>query len=144
MPFCPECGYEYEENVKVCPDCEVKLVDQLLEEHFDGEMVEVYSTFSSAEAGLMKEILYGNGIFSALSNELGSGMWGSAPSEAGEVRVYVSGRDEARARELIQTYLEDNPLTESEDVVVCDHCGAKVDPGEEVCPYCDEPFEKRR
>ena len=103
MPFCPQCGYEYEEKVKVCPDCEVKLVDQLLEEHFDGEMVEVYSTFSSAEAGLMKEILYGNGIFSALSNELGSGMWGSAPSEAGEVRVYVSGQGEARARGLVQT-----------------------------------------
>src|SRR4030042_1563431 len=50
MPFCPQCGYEYEEKVKVCPDCEVKLVDQLLEEHFDGEMVEVFRSFSPAEA----------------------------------------------------------------------------------------------
>jgi RNA polymerase subunit RPABC4/transcription elongation factor Spt4 len=144
MPFCPQCGYEYEEKIKVCPDCEVKLVDQLLEEHFDGEIVEVFRSFSPAEAGMVKELLYGEGILSALSNELGSGMWGSAPGEAGEVRVYTSDKNQERARELIAAYLEDNPLANSDEYVVCDHCGAEVDPGEEVCPNCDEPFEKKR
>jgi hypothetical protein len=27
MPFCPKCGYEYEHEVTVCPDCDVALVD---------------------------------------------------------------------------------------------------------------------
>ena len=144
MPFCPQCGYEYEEKVKVCPDCEVKLVEELLEEHFEGEMVEVFRSFSPAQAGMVKEIFYGEGIFSALSNELGSGMWGSTPSEACEVRVYISKPDEERARELVRVYLEDNPLSESEECVICDHCGAEVDPEETVCPVCDEPFGKKR
>lgn len=28
MPFCPSCGYEYKENVLVCPDCDEKLVEK--------------------------------------------------------------------------------------------------------------------
>lgn len=26
MPFCPQCGYEYEEGVTLCPDCDKTLV----------------------------------------------------------------------------------------------------------------------
>ena len=144
MPFCPQCGYEYEAKVRICPDCEVKLVDQLLEEHFEGEMVEAYSTFSPAEASMVKELLYGEAIFSALSNELGSGLWASSPSAAGEVRVFVADKDEARARELIKAYLEEDATPEEDELLVCASCGAEVAPEEKICPYCDEPFEKKR
>lgn len=141
MPFCPSCGYEYEEGIEKCPDCEVKLVDHLSEEHFKGEMVEVYSTNSTAEAGMVKELLYGEGIFSALSNELGSGVFGGTGSELGEVKVFVSGEDEDHARELIKAYMEDNPL-EEEESNFCQHCGSKVEPGEETCPFCGESVEE--
>ncbi len=141
MPYCPKCGYEYEEGIKACADCGVKLVDQLTEESFDGELTEVYSTFSAAEAGMVKELLYNEGIFSALTNEMGSSIFGGVPSDAGEVKVIVSENNEARARELIETYMEDNPLDEPEEYVVCGHCGAKVDEGEETCPFCGEPME---
>lgn len=43
MPFCPKCGYEYEEGITACPDCEVDLVENLAEEHFEGDMVEIFS-----------------------------------------------------------------------------------------------------
>jgi hypothetical protein len=32
MPFCPNCKYEYEQEVEVCPDCGAALVDTLPEE----------------------------------------------------------------------------------------------------------------
>jgi hypothetical protein len=28
MPYCPECGYEYREGVRTCPDCGQKLQDE--------------------------------------------------------------------------------------------------------------------
>ncbi len=32
MPFCPNCKYEYEPGVTICPDCGAALVDKLPEE----------------------------------------------------------------------------------------------------------------
>jgi uncharacterized OB-fold protein len=142
MPFCPECGYEYEPDVKVCPDCEVKLVDQLTEENFKGNIVEVFGTYSPAEAGMVKELLRQEGIFCALSNELGSGVWGGSMGVESEVKVLVNENNAGKAREMIETYLEDNPLEKGEDMLVCDNCGTKIEPGQEFCPSCGERFEE--
>jgi len=141
MPFCPVCGYEYEQGIEMCPDCEAELVDRLSEEHFDGDMVEVFCSYSSPEAGMVKELLYNEGIFSATSNEFMSAILGGTLSEASEVRVWVSEDDAGRARDLIETYIEDNPLEEREEYVICSHCGAQVEEGAEFCPYCGEGFE---
>lgn len=36
MPFCPKCKYEYEKEIKTCPDCGSELVDELvIENHFN-------------------------------------------------------------------------------------------------------------
>jgi hypothetical protein len=32
MPFCPNCRYEYKPEIWKCPDCGVRLVDELKEE----------------------------------------------------------------------------------------------------------------
>ena len=141
MPFCPSCGYEYEEGIEKCPDCDEKLVEHLSEEHFEGGIVEVYACYTAPEAGMVKELLFNEGIFSALSNELGSSIFGSTTSGVGEVKVFVGESDAAKARELIETYIEDNPLEEREEFITCSHCGAEVDEGEEVCPFCGEALE---
>ena len=142
MPFCPSCSKEYSDDFEECPDCGQELVEELSEDHFEGEIVEIFSTFSAAEAGLVKELLVEEGIFCAVSNELGGSIMGGVPSELGEARVYVSQKDEKRARDLIEIYLEENPIENSEDFLICDHCGARVDEDEDVCPFCGEPFEE--
>jgi predicted amidophosphoribosyltransferase len=138
MPYCPKCGYEYEPGIKVCPDCEEELVEELTEDNFDNEIVEVFSTYEASEAGMVKELLKGEGIFCALSNELGSGVWGGSIGEESE----VNDSDARRARGLIETYLEGNPLESTEEFIVCGNCGAKVDQKEEFCPVCGERFEE--
>lgn len=140
MPFCPVCGYEYEEGIEVCPDDDAKLVPHLSEEHFEGDMVEVYASFSVAEAGMVKELLYNEGIFSAISNELGSSLFGGTPSTAGEVKVFVSEGNAEKAAELIDAYMEANPLEGGDETVTCGHCGAEVEADLEACPHCGEPF----
>lgn len=29
MPFCPECAFEYDRSMLICPECRVNLVDEL-------------------------------------------------------------------------------------------------------------------
>jgi uncharacterized OB-fold protein len=142
MSFCPKCGYEYEPHVSKCPDCEVELVDELSEESFVDNIVEVFGTYSAAEAGMVKELLLGDGIFCALSNEMGSGVWGGSVGTESEVKVLVNEHQAKKARELIETYLEDNPLEASEENLVCTNCGATVDPTQDFCPSCGERFEE--
>lgn len=141
MPYCPVCGYEYEEGVKVCSDCDAELVDELSEDNFEGELAEVFSSFSVAEAGMVKELLHNEGIFAAASNEMGSALLGGTPSSMGEVKVFVSGEHEERAREIIESYLEENPLETEDEYLVCGNCGAKIEDGQEVCPYCGRELE---
>lgn len=141
MPFCPECGYEYRQGFDMCTDCEAKLVDHLSEEHFEGELVEIYTSYSYSEAGMVKEILHNDGIFAGISNEFVSTLYGQAISEMSQVRVFVSDTDEKRARSLVEDYVVGNPLDVPEDCMACSHCGARVDGDAEVCPYCAEKFD---
>ncbi|MFO8057333.1 MAG: DUF2007 domain-containing protein [bacterium] len=142
MPYCPSCGYEYEEGVEVCPDCRVELVEALSEDHFEGEMAEVYHAHSYPEAGMVKELLYNEGIFSALSNEMGSTMLGSTSSEMGEIKVFVSEENAKLARELIETYMESNPLEEAGDYIICHNCSSQYPSDYEACPYCGTEAEE--
>ncbi len=141
MSFCPSCGKEYPEKLKQCPDCDEKLVEAFTEEHFDGSIMEVFASFSGAEAGLVKELLLDDGIFATLSNEMFGSLLTGVPSSAGEVKVLVSATDGERAKELIEMYVEDNPLNDPEDFVICDHCSAEVSENDRFCPFCGEKFD---
>jgi hypothetical protein len=63
MPYCPQCRDEFQDWVKVCPDCKVALVGQLPVQPKDKEINEplVYAAIAANEAvasmwsGIMEE-----------------------------------------------------------------------------------------
>lgn len=70
MGFCPECRYEFKDHIKKCPDCEVKLVEELPSEHESEEkLVLVKSLDSDVMADMIKEALMEEGIPSIIKSD---------------------------------------------------------------------------
>ncbi|MGB3341945.1 MAG: hypothetical protein WBB37_10750 [bacterium] len=66
--FCPECKAEYVEGIKICPECGVKLVNELNEKESRGEedfseLIAVLSTYSHGDVAIIKSILDAAGIY---------------------------------------------------------------------------------
>jgi len=80
MPFCPNCGYEYESNVDVCSDCETKLVDKLPESNFIDEndvlWVALHELPSLIYAEMVKEVLDAKEIPCYIKTDFISGAYG--------------------------------------------------------------------
>lgn len=118
MPFCPNCRYEYEEGVTLCPDCDVELVRELPPLYEDIEPVVVYYADDELTANMLKTYLEDNGI-EAYVNPSGIPMhpgvldgWGG--SYWGQIVVEEHNFHEAR--ELIKDYLENvKPLEDEEE-----------------------------
>lgn len=53
MPFCPNCRYEYLEGIKVCPDCNLPLVPELIDENW----VVVYTSDQEYDVQMMMDAL---------------------------------------------------------------------------------------
>lgn len=58
MPFCPNCRYEYLEGIKICPDCNLPLVPELIDE----DWVVVYTSDQEYDVQMMKDSLESAGI----------------------------------------------------------------------------------
>jgi Putative prokaryotic signal transducing protein len=106
--FCPSCRSEYRPGFTRCQDCDVKLVDALNPEPEpvvinDGleDLVVVYKA-DRISAEVMRSVLEGSGIQTAMS---GSGAQGAYPFTVGvfgEGSVLVRSVDEEAAREIIR------------------------------------------
>lgn len=105
MPFCPECGAEYEPAVAACPRCRVVLVPEPPAP--PGEPVVVHRVPDAASGALLCGMLEHNGVHTVLRSATLPGYgtvrrdW--ATSAWGE--ILVAPADSAEARALIADYL---------------------------------------
>jgi hypothetical protein len=98
--FCPNCKYEYNVGVLVCPDCEAKLVEKLTVEENEPSIDESKTmvVFQASDRSLIngvKSILEENGIICFLKPPL------VLRSHTGPVQVVISESDLPKARELL-------------------------------------------
>lgn len=103
MPYCPQCRDEFQEWVEECPDCKVKLVNELppLPEKVlkEGGLVHVATAPNEIEARLWKGILEDNGIRSMIKVAESLNLYLSPL--ALKHRLYVLDEDEPKAREIL-------------------------------------------
>ena len=62
--FCPECKSEFIEGITICPECNVKLIEELPPE-LDPEFVdykEVLATYNPADIAFLKSLLDAEGV----------------------------------------------------------------------------------
>ncbi len=78
MPYCPKCRCEYREEIDVCADCGVDLVDEcppeIDEDHQDAEWVELQAFPGTLYAGMAVEILQREGIPAYTQSRFGGGI----------------------------------------------------------------------
>ena len=111
MPYCPECRDEFQEWVRVCPDCGVALVDDLPElperEEKDEPLVYIATAPNEPVAMMWAEILENEGIHPLVkSGELQAAMY--MPSLLSRCEIHVIDSQAEEAKEILAPFLEDD------------------------------------
>jgi len=134
MPFCPSCRAEYTDDMRVCADCGVPLVDALPrpEPAPDLRLVDVFRAHGEVEAQLVRSLLEANGIDCMLTGEAVRITHGFTVDGLAEVRVRVREEDAAAARDV---------LSASESLRDCPRCGEANPADATSCRHCRAPLE---
>jgi hypothetical protein len=109
MPYCPVCCDEFEDWVKVCPDCNVPLVEELppKPEHkvVDEPLVNIATAPNEAIASMWAGILEEHGIHCLLKGgDLAAAMYASPLNVPYEISVLASNAD--RATQILTPFIE--------------------------------------
>lgn len=114
MPFCPNCKYEYLPGVKVCPDCEVELVEQLEEvkTYQSEDFTMVYTCSEIYEAQIIKANLEGAGIPTFILSEKDSNF--PALGDLAVIKLFVKNEDTKFALDYIKNYLQNGNFSNDE------------------------------
>ncbi len=141
MKICPSCGYEYRDEITVCPECQVTLAqdtewerpaESALSEEAWTELEEIPPP---ASPEMIKDILEQNEIPCLLQGRY----YGEYFSGAGErdIRIMVPASKLEEAQEIIAAFFKEAP--EDIKIVSCPHCGEQIENYRIVCPKCKEP-----
>ena len=131
MPYCPSCKQEYPSDTKECPTDHTALVDELPYQTVASDggttWVEIASVGGIDEARLLQGFLDAEGIPAQIEN-LQFSMEPMTFGTMGDIRVYVSATDEARAQELLaQRNAEYERLDDDDETLVTDEGEAAID-----------------
>lgn len=113
MPYCPRCQNEFLPGLVVCPDCHVDLIDDhpvpLPEDYREEDWVELYTFPGSLYARMAVELLQREGIPSYSQSSLSADFGSSYDYDTSACAVYVLEADYERAREVIETMIDELP-----------------------------------
>ena len=112
MPYCSECGGEFEPEVEVCPDCGLVLFETMPLDNPDADpdagLVEVYTAAGDIEALVIKGLLESDGIMCSLSSDIPHAVLPVEIDGLGAVRISVSDADAERAAQLIADHQKED------------------------------------
>ncbi len=104
MPICPNCDYEYVEGVTICPDCNVRLVDESLlekpEDWTEDNWEVIYTSGKDYEVEMLKDNLESAGITATILNQGDRNF--PAPGDFTVVKLLVRREDMNAALGFIQ------------------------------------------
>ena len=115
MPYCPKCRDEFQDWVKVCPDCSVDLVDELPalpeRETYQGSLVHIATAPNEAVANMWSGVLEEHGIRCSLK---GGGLQaaGYASPLAVNWESHVLESQAKEASEIFAPFLENQHVAE--------------------------------
>jgi hypothetical protein len=112
VPYCPECRDEFQDWVKVCPDCNVALVEKLppipkRKKKRDEPLVHIATAPNEMIANMWSGILKEQGINCLLKgSELKAAMYSLTFNQPYEIHVLASVAE--RAKEILAPFLNGN------------------------------------
>ncbi|MHC1578867.1 MAG: putative signal transducing protein [Dehalococcoidia bacterium] len=109
MPYCPKCRDEFQHWVRVCPDCEAALVEQLpvqsKREETDEPLVYIATALNESVASMWSGILEEHGIHCLLkSANLRAAMYAFTYNMT--CRIHVLASEAERAKEMLSPFLK--------------------------------------
>ena len=108
MPFCPNCKYEYKEDIRKCPDCGSTLVDELPGESSEGlNYIPLRSLPSRLYAEMLQEALKKEGIPSIIKGDDVGIMLGSySTTSPVKITIWVPEGDVEKCEDIADQMLD--------------------------------------
>ena len=118
MPYCPKCRDEFQDWVKVCPHCDVALVDKLpsapKQEEHDAPLLHIATAPSEQVAYMWAGILADHGIRCLVkAGDLRAVGYVFSYNLGDEIHVLASQAE--RAAQILVALLEDNQAPHTEE-----------------------------